>query len=71
MRRVVTGSVAAISTIGSVVALVYGLLGYGPGPRWLWLLIAYAEVRAVCFRVQSQRESTMRPHHARLAQARH
>ncbi|SRR5258708_1043681 len=42
MRRVVTGSVAAISTIGSVVALVYGLLGYGPGPRWLWLLIAYA-----------------------------
>ncbi len=42
MRTVVTRSVAAISTIGSVVALVYGLLGYGPGPRWLWLAIAYA-----------------------------
>jgi hypothetical protein len=41
MQKVVTNWVAAVSTIGSLVALAYGLLGHGPGPRSLWILVAY------------------------------
>lgn len=41
MRKAVTNWVAAVSTIGSLVALIYGLLGHGPGPSSLWIVMAY------------------------------
>jgi hypothetical protein len=41
MRKAVANAVAAVSVIGSLVALVYGLLGRGPGPAVLWIAIAY------------------------------
>jgi len=41
MRKAVSNWVAAVSTIGSLVALAYGLLGRGPGPKSLWVLVAY------------------------------
>ena len=30
-----------MSTLGSLVSLVAGISGRGPGPSWLWMLIAY------------------------------
>jgi hypothetical protein len=36
--------VFAVSTLGSLVALWAGLSGKGPGPTWLWIVIAYVSL---------------------------
>jgi hypothetical protein len=35
---------AAVGVLTSLCGLYFGLVGSGPGPRWLWIVIAYAAV---------------------------
>src|SRR5580658_1438057 len=35
---------AALGLIGSIVALCAGLMGRGPGPQWLWIIVAYVSL---------------------------
>lgn len=69
MRNSIGYGVAALGVLGSLVGLFFGLRGEGPGPKWLWIIVAYACIAFAGFMSWLTQRKAWREEHRKAAVA--